>query len=412
MRIWNGWLAVLLTAGVALAPTAVRGQEEEAPPPDSALFLPVNNRPERGGFYAGVEFLMFRQDNPLKNQIIAVRGFQDTDGSVTADVNGTVVATPGGGTVIIPGAAAPGTFYGSGATALAASDAGGPLSYEPGTRITLGWKFKDGISLEASYLTLAEAKYSAVATLVPPGGNAGPLLADSFLFSPVYNFPNDFAGAAQKIALGNPFAVYGIWNGASVESISFVQRYDQYDIDARVPIFQTEYCRCYGMVGFRHVSMWENFKWRVVSEDTAGQSGPDSVALYSNIVSNQLYGPNIGVGMDWDLSHGFGLALQGQASALGDFVHEIARYERSDFVIGNKRAQRQFTITPELNGSLNVYWYPIHSVEIRVGYELMEFINTMASPQPVSFNYGGLDPTYSSTARFFNGFNAGVAFLF
>src|SRR5262249_2204320 len=155
--------------------------------------------------------------------------------------------------------------------ALNAGQASGPLSYEPGWRLTAGWRFRDGLAVEFSWLSLVEAKYAAVATLIPPGLQPGPLLLETFLFSPVFNFPNDYAGPANKIALGNPFAAYGIWNGASVETIEFVQRFTQYDLTGRVPIFETDYCRCYGLVGVRHVSLWERFKWRVVAEDFNGQ---------------------------------------------------------------------------------------------------------------------------------------------
>jgi hypothetical protein len=42
----------------------------------------------------------------------------------------------------------------------------------------------------------------------------------------------------------------------------------------------------------------------------------------------------------------------------------------------------------------------------------MMFFNTIASPNPVNFSWGGLDPTYSSTFRIFDGFNAGLALVF
>jgi hypothetical protein len=428
MRTRCVWLALLLGAGAVLVPAAARGQE--VPPADPVFPLPLyHDRPERGGFYAAGEFLYFRETNPLHHQLIAIRGLTDVDGSVVADLNGIIIQGTGGPPLIIPNPtpglenffglfgvpfAAPtsGTFLGSGAPALWADDAGGPGSYQPGFRLTGGWRFHDGSAIEVSWMSLVEARYSAVATLIPQGLNIGPLHTESFLFSPVFNFPNDFAGPAEKIALGNPYAVYGIWNGASVMSIDFLQRFSQYDIQGRCPIFETDHCRCYGLIGVRHVDMWERFLWRTVSEDFQGQAGQNDVALYTNIVSNQMYGPTVGIGDEYYIGHGFSVSLDLRAAGMIDFVHEIAKYERADFTTGSKRGKRDYTVVPELQANLNVWWYPIEGVEIRAGYELASFFNTMAAPDPISFNYGGLDPQWQRQYRFMDGFNAGISFIF
>jgi hypothetical protein len=404
-----GWLALLLTAGVALAPSGVRGQE--VPPPDPQFPIPTG-RPDKSGFYTGIEFVFFRQTNPLKHQTIAFRGLLDFDGSITADLNGTVVTPIGAPTQIVPGQPVVGNFLGSHAPALDAQQASGPISYQPGFRLTAGWRFQDQSAIEFSWMTLTEAKYSAVATLVPPGLQAGPLLTETFLFSPVFNFPNDFAGPPLKIALGNPLAAFGIWNGASVMSISFTQRLSQYDLNGRIPIFDTDYCRCYGILGVRHISLWERFNWRTVSEDFSGAAGQDDVALYNNIVSNQMYGFDVGCGSEWYIAHGFAATLDVSAAGMVDFVHEIAKYYRADFFIGNKRAKREYKLVPEVEAKVAVYWYPIEGVELRCGYDLMALFNTVAAATPVSFNYGGLDPPYQQSYRLIDGVFGGIAFIF
>jgi hypothetical protein len=413
MRTRTGWLALLLTTGLALAPTGARGQYSGdysyADPPAP---LPLSNRPDRGGFYAAAEFMFFRETNPLKHQELAVRGLLDFDGSITAALNGVQLNPTGTSPIIVPGTPKVGNFIGTASPALYADDAGGPGSYEPGFRFTAGWKFQDGLAVEFSWLGLNEAKYNAVASLVPPGLNAGPLLADSFLFSPVYNFPSQFAGEPQKLAVGNPNAAYGIWNASSVMSISFVQRYSEYDISARVPMMETDYCRCYGLIGPRYCSLWENFKWRTVSQSFDGQAGQDDVAIYSNVVSNQMYGVFAGVGSDWWVGHGFSFSVDLRAASLIDFAHLIAKYELGDFSIGNKRALRNYSFVPELDASINIWWRPLESVTIRGGYNFMGFFDTFASSNPVSFNYGGLDPTYNRVSRFFDGLNIGIGFLF
>jgi hypothetical protein len=411
MRTTTGWLALLLTVGVALAPTCARGQD--VGPADPEFPLPLyHEHPEQGGFYAAAEFLFWRETNPLKHQIIAVRGILDFDGSITADLNGTLVNNGGSTPVIIPGKGLTGNFIGSKTTALSADDAGGPLSYEPGWRLTLGWKFATGLAVDVSWLSLVETKYAAVATLVPPTLNPGPLLAETFLFSPVYNFPNDFAGPPQKISIGNPNAAYGIWNGASVMQIQFTQRFSQYDINGRVPVFETDYCRCYGLIGFRHVSLWERFSWRTVAEDFNGQANETDVAFYNNIVSNQMYGPTIGIGNEIYIGRGFSISADLREATMINFVREIAKYYRADFAIQSKRSKKDYTIVPELDGQFNVWWYPTAGIQVRVGWDLMAFFNTISSPDPVSFNFGGLDPPYKSTTRFFDGFNAGIGFIF
>jgi hypothetical protein len=416
MRTRTSWLALVLTAGAMWTPMSVRGQEVPALT-DPTFPLPLyHDRPEKGGFYAAGEFLFWRQTNPLHNQVIAVRGLLDFDGSITADLNGTVInPTNGQPPIIVPGQPMVGTFLGSGTPALVADQVKGPLSYEPGWRLTAGWRFRDGLAVEFSWMSLVEAKYASGATLVPPGLQAGPLLLDTFLFSPVFNFPNDFAGPPLKLALGNPFAAYGIWNGASVMSIQFVQRFTQYDLNARVPIFETDYCRCYGLAGFRHVSMWERFQWRTVAEDFQGQAGQDDVAIYSNIVSNQMYGPTIGCGNEVYFGHGFSLSLDLRAALMMDFVHEIVRYDlgqENATAISAKRGAKEYTVVPELDAIVNAWWYPIEGVQVRVGYNLLNFFNTISSPNPVSFNFGNLDPGYSRTYRFIDGFQAGIGFIF
>jgi hypothetical protein len=192
-----------------------------------------------------------------------------------------------------------------------------------------------------------------------------------------------------------------------------LQRFDQYDITVRVPVFQSQYCRCYGLIGPRHVAMWERFLWRTVAEDFTGNAGSDDVALYTNIVSNRLYGVDAGLGTEWYIAKGFSLSVDGRAAAMMDIAHLEARYERGDFAIENKRSRREYSFAPELDGNVNLWWYPIAGVELRVGYEIMSFFNTFSSPRPVTFSYGGMDPTYSRTTyRFFDGFNAGIGFIF
>src|SRR2546423_13590099 len=80
----------------------------------------------------------------------------------------------------------------------------------PGEAITAGWRFGEGSPVEAvefRWRHLQEAKYNATASLVAPNFIAGDNLENTFLFSPVSNFPNEFAGPVSKLGVTGPSAV-------------------------------------------------------------------------------------------------------------------------------------------------------------------------------------------------------------
>lgn len=416
------YLAVLLAAGAAWMPAAW-GQDRPAAatllPPDSSLApivraqdyappasvwpLPLyHDHPERGGFYVGFEFLYMRQTNPLDAQNIAFRGLIDADGSIS-----TALGIPGG----------PGTFIGSGTVALTAADVG-PSTYAPGYNATFGWRFQSGVAVELSWKHLEEAKMTGGASIEPPGFRAGPFMADTFVTAPVFNFPAEYAGPATQLAVGNDGATFGIWNAAANMQVTLTQRFDQWDITGRIPIFQGDDDRFYAIVGPRVVALWERFRWRTVSSpdfDT-GDVGPSDVALYSNVVSNRMYGLHIGCGEELrfgDTPMGtFAVSLDTQAAIMVNYVKARAKYEREDRATSAHRSRRLNTIVPELEAQLNLCWYPIEGVQMRFGYDVMGFFNTIAAPDPVSFNFGALDPPLERTFRFIHGFNAGIGFIF
>lgn len=379
-------------------PPVVRGQDYA--PEDPQFPLPLgSNRPEQG-LYAGAEFVFMRQTRPIKNQLIAVRGFFDADGSVTGVV---------------------GTFVGSGRAALLADDLGS-RSYQPGLNVVLGYRFQDGVAVEFSWLDLQKVRYSGGASIEPPLFQGGQDLADTFLSSFVFNFPNEFAGPPNKIsnpqAAANPNATFGIWNAASIMTIEFAQFFQQMDFSGRIPIWQTDCNRMYGLLGLRFAWIWERFRWRTVDLDTAGNAGPDDVGLYNNVVSNRMYGPFVGCGDECRLGDTpvgtFAVSLDWRAAALVDIVRELEKYERGDKFISAKRNRTQYEGVPEVSGQLNLWWYPpIEGVQVRVGYDMMAFFNTVSAPNPVAFNLLSPEPTWKAGQfRLIEGFNAGIAFSF
>lgn len=419
MRRTTAYTAVLLAAGAlgggAFGQSLAGGQNLDLAPADPIVPLPLGHaRMESvGGLYTGFEFVMYRMTNPLKNQVIATRGFIDVDGAITGDLNGTVVNTDTQPPFIIRGPLVPGTVYGSGANALETNDLRQQESFRPGWAVTLGYKFDSGSKIELKWLHVHNQTDQANASLVPPNYAVGPLLADSFLFSPVFNYPVEFTGAAQETAIGNPNSLAGIWNGAINMNISFEQRYDQWDIAGSVPWFQNDVCRIYGRSGARFAWIFERFTWRTVSADFSGNSGPQDVADYTNTVSNRMYGAFVGIGVDHYLGYGFAVALEGDAAGLVDIVRLRAKYERGDNAIQAKRSMNQFQFVPEVNANVNLYWYPIEGVQVRAGYNFMAFFNTIAMDQPVAFDFRNLDPNWESRgSRFMDGFNAGIALIF
>jgi len=442
-------LGLMLTAVIGLTPGAARCQDYS--PPDPVFPLPIyHERPEMGGFYAAGNFLLMRQTNPLKEQPIAVRGFVDTFGNVQAterylnDINFGIFQ---------PNPVIPGLFFGSGTLALDVNQVSGPNSYQPGFRVNLGWKFRNDLDIEFSWSHLFTKKTSATAAPIGNTLNGGDGGLDSFLFAPVYNWPTNYVGPVDKaiVTIDTPGAFTigrlpidflpdqafqttagpaGIWNGAQLMTIQFTQRYDDFEIIARIPIYENERCRCYGLFGPRHVQLWERFWWRTVDiavEEsvftatgaqtfnfaTSGQAGPTDQATYTNIVSNRLYGPLFGLGSDVYVGHGFGINLDLRCAPYIDVVKERAKYELGDHSTAAQRARTDYTMAYELTGRLNLTWYPIEGVELRFGYELQNFFNTVSSPRPIDFNMGSLTPTWDKgTYRLFDGFSAGISLIF
>lgn len=374
-------------------PTVVRGQDYA--PPDPQYPLPLySTRPENGGLYVGLQFVYYQQTMPIKDQIIAFRGFFDADGSIT----GTV-----------------GQFVGSHTPALSSTDLG-QSQYIPGFQMFAGWKLRNGVAIEFDWMHLNKVKYAGGASIEPFLFKGGQNLADTFLTAPVYNFPNEFAGPAAKVNVGNPNATFGIWNAASVMTIQFTQRYDQYDFLGRIPIFQTDNNRCYGLVGLRNGYLVEKFTWRTVSVDVTGNSGPDSVAIYNSNVTNNFFGPVVGCGDEWRMGDSplgtFSLSLDVKGGLFVDFIKEYTKYERGDLAIASKLTRRQTSIVPMLQAQPNLCWYPIEGVQIKVGYDIFALFNTGSVPYPVDFNYLGLNPALEHTIRVFNGMNTGIALIF
>jgi hypothetical protein len=411
---------VLLTAAALLTPRLASAQGFDYAPADPVLPLPLySTQPGLGGLFLYSDFVFFHQTNPLKQQEIGMRGFVDDDGSVTGKP--------------------PGTFVGSGQNVLDVNQVRGPSTYEPGFRTGVGWNFEDGSAFTVDFLYVALARYSAAATSAPQNFQNGANGENTFLTAFVYNFPNDYSGPPNKTGfvlipptqstsgtsstmltptlgpeIGNPFALYGIWNGASIMTLEFVQRAEGVDATYRVPIYETESYRMSGIVGPRYFWIWERFRWRTTSLSFDGTAGPTDVALFENITSNEMYGAFIGCENEWYVGHGFALYVNLDAAMLLDHVKEKDDYQLGSKDAGpeNKRAVLDYTVAPEIEAKAGIAWYLAEGIQLRLDYNGMVFFNTIASPRPVSFNYGGLDPGWEHVTRLFDGITAGLSLTF
>jgi hypothetical protein len=389
------WL--LLCGALLLAPSRVAAQELTGPEVPPVIYTGFLSHPryEQGGFYTVLEGLYWHTNNPMGSQVVARRGFVDVDGSITG-VTGAQV--------------------GSFAEALNVNELQSNGSWQPGLHLALGWRFETGAVLSINWYHLANARYSATASLAPPGLQGGPGLPDTFLFSPVFNFPVNYAGNQFNLAVGNPGATFGIWNAASLETISYVTRFDMVDLSLRVPIWDTDCFRYYGLIGPRGLTLYDQFKWRTVDMDVNGLSNNGTIADYTNITSNRLYGAGIGLGTDWWLGDtpigGWSISLEGEVSAYMDFVKCRASYQLADRSTEAKRARNLAAVVGSPEAKISLHWFPWEAVEFQIGYDFFAFFNTYASPSPIDFNYGLINPVWKPVNRFYNGVKFGFGLVF
>jgi hypothetical protein len=412
MRRTSNWRVVLLMAAALLTPRLATAQGVDYAPPDPVLPLPLSGtQPGLGGLYLYGDFVFFSQTNPLRQQEIGIQGFVDSDGSVTGKPAGT--------------------FIGSKLDVLDVDQVRGPGTYEPGFRVGIGWKFEDGSTFSVDYLYIAAAKYNAAATSAAQNFQVGNAGQNTFITAFVYNFPNDYAGPPNKLGfqttnlpiigqtitggqIGDALALYGIWNGASIMTLEYTQLAEGIDATYRVPVYETETYRFSGIVGPRYFWILDRFTWRTTSLSFDGTSSPQDVAVFNNNTSNEMYGAFIGCENEWYLGHGFAVYFNADVAALLNHVSEVDDYEMGTHFSGpeNKRSVLDYTLVPEIEAKVGIAWYAAEGIQLRLDYDGMVFFNTVASPRPVSFNFGGLDPGWEHVTTLFQGFTAGLSFTF
>ncbi|MSU80493.1 MAG: hypothetical protein EXS16_20695 [Gemmataceae bacterium] len=388
----RGFRDICLALGLFLAPCTLFAQSV----PPASFTGPFGHIPyDDGGVYVGFQLMYMNTNRPLRNQVIAQRGFMDLTGSLGTQ----------------------GAFIGSGETALETSQLMGPGLYQPGWDLFVGYRFSSGLAIELGWRHLRQARYSAAASILPPNFKVGGLLENTFLFSRVNNFGNDWAGNDDNVSGGGPGMTYGIWNGATQMQMDFTQRYDVYQLTARYPMTQTDNFRSYALFGPRIAWLWDRFQWTTIDADLNGDSSPDTSARYTNMVSNRLYGVHFGLGNDWYLGTtpigAFAITFDFEAGVYLDLAKTRASYERLDFGAASTRGRRLNALAVGGDLRLGLWWYPWEAVSVQIGYDVQAYFNTISSPQPVDYNLGTVDPQYEHQfLRHFHGLRFGISFVF
>jgi hypothetical protein len=387
--------AVAFLAGPSTARAQVGGEGGGFPPPlnaDGAHILPTG-RAGDAGFYGAMEFVMLAQTRAIGNQTIATRGFYDITGQLT----GT-----------------PGAFVGDNTVAIStSSDFLGRRTMQPGFNLEIGYRFSDSTRVFVNYMQLYDAHYSVGASTIPPFFDTRLDLANTFLSAPVFNFNSQFSGPANKVAGVPSLDFSGVWNAATQMDIKFTQRFQQLQAGVRVPVLQSEYSRVYSAAGFQFDWFFERFFWRSVSQDVNGIANPQDAARYTNTLSQRMYGPFVGCGHEIFIHNQFSLSLDLTGALLLAVEKQRAKYILEDETVQSKWGREDFRLVPNANAAVNLWWYPIEGVQMRVGYQILTFYNTLYMDQPVGFNYGSINPGYNTQEfRLLHGFNVGIGFFF
>ena len=308
----------VLAAVVAVAwPTTASAQEAGFQTPlNSDPVIPIpTGQSGQPGFYTGMEFVMLFQTKAIGNQLIASRGIVDTTGNISGF---------------------PGTFIGTGQPALSTNQMGSGGTGMPGFRLEIGYKFDTGTRIYVNYMQTYDAHYSAGASGIGLNGfSARPDLADTFLYSPVYNFSQAFNGAQLKTSFdttGNGgFNTVGIWNGATQMDTKFTQRFQQAEPrSVRTPMFAT------GLQQHSTVGWWSILlDLRKVLLANRGhrqhrQRWPQNTAVYTNNLSQRMYGAFVGCGHEVYLGNMFSASLDLTAAGFMDVIKGRAKYKLGD----------------------------------------------------------------------------------
>ena len=461
------WLGLVLTAvfvtplpafGQDCGPQAGLGAMPNYGPPVTEMPLPLMwGARDEGPFFA-MEAVAMRLNNVLRNQLVAQRGFWDDTGLARGDPTGPILTVLDGRNsssqiaTLLANAGTPGQFVGSGANAMFVSDVGDNSKFTPGSRLTFGYRLRNGIVFDVSYMQLVATRSTASVGIIPNRGeNLRDDLANSFVSTPFYNYTPQFAGpsrdvisdvflfpipintgtvvlvnpgsatgAANEIITddasideitrfrGTPIAAYGVGNGAEVIVEKYRQQFSTGELNVRVPLFQGEVTRTYFTGGFRYMFLQERYRMYITDYDVDGNA---FLMRYTDRVKNKYYGMQAGLGSEAYLGLGWSVSVEAKGGVAAENSHtstEIANLLNSRF----EHSNNQFGVVGFFQGGAYLWWYPIEGIQLRAGYEYLGVVNARRSPNPIDYDLGRLQPNYEHKFLSIDGFTMGVAFIF
>lgn len=432
-------------------------------PPAFETPLPLMWGEREEGAYFAAEVMFRRMNNPIQAQPIVYRGLWDEAGIISG--RGNLIRIEDGRvdpqqliTFLFDQRGTPGQFLGSGQVAMSTSDVDGD-KFTPGTRLTVGYRLRNGIAIEGSYWWQSAARHTSTAGIIPPRGlpgGVGQNFFNSFISAPFFNFSPDFGGPEREVVSnvflypnpgtnpiilvtpgaangnpanwvtlfddalideiiqlgGTPVAAYGIGNGAEIAEQGFRQRFANFELNGRVPILQTEVTRTYGTGGFRYIGTEERYRLRMVDLDLDGFSNPINDMTYQNKIRNHMYGPQVGTGSEIYINNGFSLSLQAKVGVMAVTSKASTSIKRGDALAEYKHVENETTVGTMFEGGAYLWWYPIEGIQLRVGYEYLGIVGVRRSTHPVDFDLGKLQPIMRNTYMSVDGFTAGIAFIF
>lgn len=457
------WIFAAAAALLGTSSAAAQGPASTAnynAPPQWEAPIPLAWGDRDEGFYFSAEAAVMRINNALRGQVVAKRGFRDYDGTLRGNPDGGFVNVfdnanpPNFITTLLAERGPAGAVYGSQEVALDTDELHRD-AFQPGTRISIGYRMRNGMVIEASYLGVTKFRSAASAGIIPQNGGTGLDNDSSYLYSDFYNFSPYYAGPQREI-LSNVFLgqlppgsaggdvsiapvpldlqrfgafatnAYGITNGFELVTITELLAMHTAELNLRVPVAQFEGTRTYWTGGLRYISTTERF--RMVIED---QGFPDALANLGNgtITDNEtrnewsmrytakqkniFYGLQTGVGGEAYLTNGFAISLDGKIGLLAEQSRSSVTVNRLDSDLGLlKRTYNSFTIAPMFQGGAYLWWYAHEGITFRAGYEFLGVLNAVRMTDPIDYNLGRLNPTTRNSFWSLDGFTLGVSFNF
>jgi hypothetical protein len=126
-----------------------------------------------------------------------------------------------------------------------------------------------------------------------------------------------------------------------------------------------------------------------------------------------MYGPFLGCGHEIFVANQFSVSFDLTGSIMLAVEKQRAKYILEDQTAQSKWGREDFRLVPNANAAINLWWYPLEGVQMRLGYQAMTFYNTLYMEDPVGFNFGNIQPGYDTKYfRLLHGFNVGIGFFF